>query len=313
MTVPAAAGYPQYSGNIITPKFSMDLIEQFYCTSLYADITTTEYNGEINQCGDKVTFFRTPRVLVREGVKDGSIRHDTFSSTPITMEISEMLEFSIKISKVDKQQICNWSAWESSLLRSAAYEMNEVIDQRMLTSMWLDADPNNRGATAGIRSHSYNLGVTGAPVALTNTNIIEFLHFLKAVLREQCVPMDDIFVVLPDVAEPVLATSPLLQGNFACCDLSKDSITMGKVPQKIAGFDVYFSHNVYMVFDGGVADFCYGVVAGWRGSTAFAMTINETRMIENDKDSWDEFLQGYGVWGSKVIQPEGLAAAYVRF
>lgn len=312
MAVPAASGYPQYSGNIITPKFSMELIEQFYCTSLYADITTTEYSGEINNCGDQVTFFRSPRVLVREGSKDGTIKHDTFSSSPITMTIDNMLEFSVKISKIDKQQICNWAAYEASLLKSAAYEMNEIIDQRMLTSMYLDADPNNRGATAGVRSGSYNLGVTGAPVLLTSANIIEFLHFVKAVLREQCVPMDDLFIVLPDVAEPVLATSPLLQGNAAVIEFSKDSIMLGKLPNKIAGFDVYFSHNVYSVFDAGVADTAYGVVAGWRGATAFAMTINETRTID-DKDSWDDFLQGYGVWGSKVIQAEGLAAAYIRF
>lgn len=312
MAVQAAVGYPQYSGNIITPKFSMDLIEQFYCTSLYADITTTEYNGEINNCGDQVTFFRAPRVLVREGSKDGTIKHDTFSSSPITMTIDQMLEFSVKISKVDKQQICNWAAYEAALLKSAAYEMNEIIDQRMLTSMYLDADPNNRGTTAGIRSGSYNLGVTGAPVLLDADNIIEFLHFVKAVLREQCVPMDDLFIVLPDVAEPILATSPLLQGNQAVAEFSKDSIMMGKLPTKVAGFDVYFSHNTYSVYDGGVADTAYGCVAGWRGSTAFAMTINETRTID-DKDSWDDFLQGYGVWGSKVIQAEGLAAPYVRF
>lgn len=29
MAVPAASGYPQYSGNLISPMFSMELLEQF--------------------------------------------------------------------------------------------------------------------------------------------------------------------------------------------------------------------------------------------------------------------------------------------
>jgi hypothetical protein len=57
----------------------------------------------------------------------------------------------------------------------------------------------------------------------------------------------------------------------------------------------------------------YEIVAGWRGATAFAMQIEETRIIDNDKDSWDIYLQGMTVYGSKVIQPEGLAGVYAKF
>jgi hypothetical protein len=46
MAVPAAPGYPQYSGNLISPMFSMDLLELFYCTSIYGEISTTEYSGQ---------------------------------------------------------------------------------------------------------------------------------------------------------------------------------------------------------------------------------------------------------------------------
>ncbi len=52
MAVPAAAGYVQYSGNIISPLFSMELLEQFYCSTLYSDISTVEYSGELEKCGD---------------------------------------------------------------------------------------------------------------------------------------------------------------------------------------------------------------------------------------------------------------------
>lgn len=313
--VPSAAGYPSYSGSLIPPMFSSKLVEQFYCSSTYADITTTEYSGELNKCGDQITFFRSPRVRVRRGQKDSTIKHDTIDTCPITMVVDKELEFSVKIAKIDVKQICNWDAWQSSLLKSASYNIGEAVDQELLAQMYVEADPQNKGATAGVRTHSYNLGEVGSPVAITSDNIWQFLTQVAGVLREQCLPMEDLFIVLPDVALPILLNSPMLSANAglagACCEVASNAILNGKIPAKIAGFDVYISHNVFSATDG--SDTIYELVAGWRGATAFAMQIEETRIIDNDKDSWDIYLQGMTVYGSKVIQAEGLAGGYVTF
>lgn len=317
MAIPAASGYPQYSGSLIPPMFSLDLIEQFYCTSIFGDITTTEYTGELKKCGDQITFFRTPKVTIRRNVKDGTIKHDTIDTCPVTMTIDNFLEFSVKVSQVDIEQICNWSKWESSLLQSASYEMAEEIDAELLCKMALDADPSNKGNQAGVKSGSYNLGATGAPVSITSLNIWEVMTYVRAVLKEQCVPMNDLFLVLPDVAEPVLLNSPNLTANAGlagnCCNITSDGILNGKLPTKIAGFDIYISHNVCKVFDPAVSSDCHQIIAGWRGATAFAAQIEKTRVIDNDKDSWDTYMQGMTVYGHKVIQAEGLAVLYARF
>jgi hypothetical protein len=295
--------------------FSSKLVEQFYCSSTYADITTTEYSGELNKCGDQITFFRSPRVRIRRGQKDSTIKHDTIDTCPITLTIDKELEFSVKIAKIDVKQICNWDAWQSSLLKSASYNIGEAIDQELLAQMYVEADPTNKGATAGIRTRSYNLGSVGAPVAITSDNIWQVLTQVAGVLREQCLPMEDLFIVLPDVALPVLLNSPMLSANAglagACCEVASNAILNGKIPAKIAGFDVYISHNVFSTDDNG--DVVYEIVAGWRGATAFAMQIEDTRIIDNDKDSWDIYLQGMTVYGSKVIQAEGLAGLYATF
>lgn len=315
MAVTAASGYPQYSGSLIPPMFSSKLVEQFYCSSVYADITTTEYSGELNKCGDQITFFRTPRVRVRRGSKDGTIKHDTIDTCPITMVIDQMLEFSVKVSKVDMKQICNWASWESSLLKSASYNIGESIDAALLALTFVQAAAANKGIAAGVRTGSYNLGATGAPLALTSNNIWETLTQVAGVLREQCLPMDDLFIVLPDVALPILLNSPMISANAglagACCDVASNAILNGKVPAKIAGFDIYISHNVPYVTDTGVV--AYSMTAGWRGATAFAMQIEDTRVITDDKDSWDSYMQGMTVYGYKVIQDEGVAGLYGSF
>ncbi len=127
--------------------------------------------------------------------------------------------------------------------------------------------------------------------------------------------MDDLFVVLPDVALPILLNSPMISANAglagACCEVASNAILNGKVPAKIAGFDIYISHNVPYVTDTGVT--AYSMTGGWRGATAFAMQIEDTRVITDDKDSWDQYLQGLSVWGSKVIQSEGIGGIYGSF
>lgn len=317
MAVPAASGYPQYSGSLIPPMFSMNLIEQLYCEAVYPDITTTEYTGELKKCGDQITFFRSPKVTVRRNVKDGTIKHDTIDTCPVTMTIDDFLEFSIKVSQVDIEQICNWSKWESSLIESASHEMTEVMDSELFAKAALQASPCNKGDKAGVKSGMYNLGKTGVPIAITAANIWEYLTRLRAVLKEQCVPMNDLYVVLPDVAENILLASPTLMANpglaGACCDIASDGILNGKLPKKIAGFDVYISHNVHKVMDVTVNKDAYSVIAGWRGATAFAAQIERTRVVENDKDSWDTYMQGMTVYGSKVIRDEGIAVLYATF
>lgn len=264
---------------------------------------------------DQITFFRTPRVRVRRGSKDGTIKHDAIDTCPITLVIDQMLEFSVKVSKVDMKQICNWANWESALLKSASYNIGESIDRALLAQTFVEAAPDNKGATAGVRTHSYNMGATGAPLALTSSNVWETLTQAAGVMREQCLPMDDLYVVLPDVALPILLNSPMISANAglagACCEVASNAVLNGKVPAKIAGWDIYISHNVPFVTDTGVT--AYSMTMGWRGATAFAMQIEDTRVITDDKDSWDSYLQGMTVYGQKVIQSEGVGGIYGSF
>lgn len=302
MAIKATAGYPQYSGNIISPMFSMDLLEQFYCTTVFSDISTTEYTGELTKCGDQITFFKEPEVRVREYQKNQRIEHDTIDSEPLTMVIDRALDFSIKMNQIDEEQICNFAKWRESFLRRASYQLARTIDTTVLNSMYLDVDPANRGANAGLLSKNLNLGAAGAALAVTTTNVIDTMSKVHQVLDEQCAPRDGRFMVVPPSWLTILRSSDLKSALVT--GLGWSPMVNGRLPETVMGFSLLESVNLKM--DGTGA---YHIPAGVKSATAFASQIDKTRVIE-DKDDWATYYQGLAVYGFKTIYPAALVDVY---
>jgi hypothetical protein len=290
--------------------FSMDLLELFYCTSIYGEISTTEYSGTLEKCGDQITFWREPEVTIRDYEKGGTIIHDTIDSEPTTLVINQAKDFSMVISQIDEKQICNWPTWRESFLKRAAYKLAAAIDTSLFSEVYMEVDPNNAGTSAGVISHSYNLGVTGNPVAVTSTNVNQVLTYLHGVLDEQCAPRENRYVVLPAVGYTTLLNSDLRAAYLTGMDISP--LINGRLPPQVAGFNIYVSNFLLPVFDSGVSANCFQIIAGVKMATAFAAQIDQTRVIE-DKDSWDRYYQGLAVYGFQVLYPKGVAALYARF
>lgn len=312
--IPAAAGYPQYSGNLIHPVVSQELLERFYATTIFGSISTTQYLGELKGRGDQITFFRKPEVSVREHIKDGVIQHDTLEADTHTMVIDQAHEWSVKMAVLDESMMAMWPKFKAGMMESASHAMMNMQDRRILRSIYADAHVANQGAAAGIQTGMYNLGTVGAPLDITSAEqLARFLGRLQSVLNEQNVPREGRYVVLPLVAEQILRTSNWLalvgnQGGY-----NPDQILNGRLPNKVMGFDVYISHNLETVVDPTTNDICYYVIAGLPMATAYASVLENTRIIDNDKDSWDVFYQGLLAWGFDVIYPMALSTAYVTF
>lgn len=310
MGIPAAAGYPQYSGNLINPIFKMELLERWYCSTVYSDVSTTEYTGELNQGGDEIIFWREPVVQVRKYLKNEPIIHDTIDGEPVKMTIDHAYNFSIKINKIDEQQIQNWENWKEGFLKSAGLQLARTIDPMLLTEMWSSVAPYNQGANAGKTSHSVDLGSPGAPVVITKENVTDFLSEVHQVLDEACAPTDGRFIILPPAGATVLRNSDLKAAYMT--GLSWSPLINGRLPDTVAGFNVIISNYLPSVIDGTVSKLSYHVVAGVKMATAFAATIEESRVI-SDKDDWADYYQGLSVFGFKVLYPDGLVHAYVTF
>jgi hypothetical protein len=304
MAIKAAAGYPQYSGSIITPMFSMDLLEQFYCTTVFSDISTTEYVGELTKCGDQITFFKEPEVRVREYIKNQRIEHDTIDSEPLTMVIDRALDFSIKMNQIDEEQICNFAKWRESFLRRASYQLARTIDSAVLNSLFLDVDPANRGSKAGFISKNLDLGSAGAPLTITPANAIDIMSKVHQVLDEQCAPRDGRFMVVPPSFLTALRASDIKSALLT--GLGWSPLINGRLPETVMGFTLLESVNLRMDAAG-----AYHLMAGVKSATAFASQIDKTRVIE-DKDDWATYYQGLAVYGFKTIYPKALVDVYAK-
>lgn len=310
MGIPAASGYPQYSGNLITPIFQMELLERWYCSTIYSDVSSTEYTGELNKGGDEIIFWREPVVEVHKYNKNDPIKHDTIDGEPVKMVIDQAYNFSIKINKIDQQQIQNWDNWKAGFLKNAGIQLARKIDPLLLTEMWSSASPDNQGATAGARTHSVNLGAPGAPIVLTKANITDVLSLVHQVLDEACAPTDGRFITLPPAGIAVLRNSDLRAAYLT--GLSWSPLVNGKIPDTVMGFTVLQSNYIPTVIDGGTGKLVYHLVAGVKMATAFAATIEDSRVI-SDKDDWADYYQGLSVFGFKVLYEEGIVHLYATF
>lgn len=75
MALPVAAGHPQLSGSVIPNAiWSGKLLVKFYEATVLADISNTEYEGEISSQGDNVKIRTTPSITIRDYSKGQTLQ-----------------------------------------------------------------------------------------------------------------------------------------------------------------------------------------------------------------------------------------------
>jgi len=311
--IPAAAGYPQYSGTgFIPPVYSQRLLEQYYCTAILPSITTTDFIGELKGRGDQITFFREPTISVYDYVKDGTLEHDTLELEPVTIMINRAKHFSVKVDQIDYDMSPMWKKVLARVTKGAGEAIKTKIDEEAFAYLAASVHAANQGPTAGVTSGLYNLGQVGAPVALTSANIVEVLTHVSGVLDEQCAPQQGRWIILPPPAKTYILNSQLSNASF----YGGNGVTMllnGRIPMEIAGFRIYISQYLPSQTDPGVGATAYNIIAGTNEAAVFAMTLERNRVLNTDKDSWSMYFQGLTAFGYDVVRPEFLANLYAYF
>ena len=300
MGFPVAAGRPNYSGNFIPEIWSGKLIENFYDATVLAAISNTNYEGEIRRMGDTVNIRTTPEITIKTYVKGQTLSVENPDRPKIQLVIDNGEYFACVEDDVDKVQsdINLMDTWS----KDASERMKIKIDQRVLTDILPDISALNKGATAGRISGNINLGTTGTPVAVTKTNVLEYLVDLGTVLDEANAPESDRFVVIPAKMAGLIKKSDLKDAS-----LTGDSVSVlrnGRLGM-IDRFTVYMSHNLNVAAGGK-----FSVIAGHKMGFTFASQMTEMETMRSES-TFGNIIRGLQVYGYKVVKPEALSQGVV--
>jgi hypothetical protein len=307
MSFPVAPGRPNYSGNFIPEIWSGKLIENFYDATVLAAISNTDYEGEIRQMGDTVNIRTTPEITIKTYVKGQTLSVENPDKPKLQLIIDKGEYFACVEDDVDKVQsdINLMDTWS----KDASERMKIKIDQRVLTDLLPDISAQNKGATAGRISSSFNLGTTGSPITVTKdgaggtVSVVDLIVDMGTVLDEANAPEGGRFIVIPAKMAGLIKKSELKDASLTGDGTS--IVRNGRLGM-IDRFTVYMSHNL------NVSSGKYSIIAGHKMGFTFASQMTNMETIRSES-TFGNIIRGLQVYGYKVVKPEALSQAVITF
>lgn len=326
--IPVAGGFnttPAYSGTFIPSIWSSKLNVKFYAASVFADICNRNWEGEISNVGDKIVINNIPSLTINDYTVGGTLTYQTPTPNTIEMIVDRAKYFGFNVSDVleyqSKPDLMNMFS------NDAAEQMRIVIDSTCLYRTFSGGAAANRGATAGVKSGSINLGIDTAPVNLSATanTILDTVLGMATVLDEQNVPDSDRYLVIDPATRMRLFNSDLKQAQLT--GDSSSPIRNGRIGT-IDRFTVYLSNQLPYAAAGAATPWFSGdgsestvtsagadlkrraIIAGHKSAISFASQMTKTEQLRNPTDFGD-LVRGLQIFGHKVTKPEALALAIV--
>jgi len=181
--------------------------------------------------------------------------------------------------------------------KDASERMKIKIDQRVLAAIVADVSADNEGATAGRISNNIDLGTTGTPIAITKTNVLEYIVDLGTVLDEANAPESNRWIIIPAKMAGMIKKSDLKDASLA--GDSTSVLRNGRLGM-IDRFTVYMSHNLP------VASGKFDIIAGHKMGFTFASQMTEMETIRAES-TFGNIVRGLQVYGYQTVKPEALA------
>jgi hypothetical protein len=240
---------------------------------------------------------------IRKYVKGMNLQYDYLEPSEVKLLIDKGLYYGVQLPKIDVVQ--SDIAFVSKWAAHASQELKIEVDRDCLSRLPAAAHAKNAGDAAGKISGSINLGKAGAPVALSNTNILGKLLEAVQCLAEQNIDTSNpgkIWAVVPAWVATRIQTSKLSDAS-----VSGDGVSMlrnGRLGV-VGNTTIYQSNNIQPDAAG-----CYHIVVGHKDCYTFASQLTENETLKNQNDFGD-LMRGLQVYGDKVMKPEGIVDLYV--
>lgn len=303
-----AAGVPSVASDsasgFIPELWSGKLVEKLYLSTVFGEISNTDYEGEIKNQGDTVKIRTTPSIVIRDYEIGGNLNYENPTSSTVELQINKAKYFAFNVNDVDAHQsdlklMDDWSD-------DAGEQMKITLDADVLSTVYADVAAENAGANAGAISGSYNLGAAAAPVAITKADVIDYIVDCGTVLDEQNVPDTGRWIVLPAWMCGMLKKSDLRDASITGDSVSP--MRNGKIGM-IDRFTVYKSNNLDVVVDG--TDNVTNIIFGHKKAITWASQMTKMEDLPNPND-FGRLVRGLNVYGFKVIDPNAIGHLYAK-
>lgn len=312
------------SGTFIPTLWSSQLQKKFYVATVFAEIANTDWSGELKGMGDKVIINSIPTLTVNKYVAGQGLTYEVPTPSTIELQIDQGLYFAFQVNDVIEYQ--SKPNLMDMFSNDAAMQMKVKVDSTCFFNLALNSTygtpaSGNSGATAGVKSGSYNLGTNTAPVTLTGSNILQVLTAFSGVLDEQNIPETDRWLCIDPYTRNLLMQSNLAQAQFM--GDSQSMVRNGKIGT-IDRFTTYVSNNLpkgaaNAAMKSGDATETVGathtaarrlLIAGHKSAFTFASQITKTEQVRNPYDFGD-YVRSLNVFGYKATKDSAFAIAYV--
>jgi hypothetical protein len=314
MSVARVAGMPDYTNSgasrFIPELWASKLIEQLYLSTVFSSICNTDYEGMIKDQGDTVIIRNTPTLTINDYQKGQKLNYERPETTALELLIDRGKYFAFTCDDIDAYQ--SDIKLMNTFSADAAEQMKIAIDTDVLDTIsgtayttTLVSDTHNKGATAGVVSHSYNLGASTAAVQITKSNVLEYIVDCGSVLDEQNVPETGRWMLIPSWFANLIKKSDLKDASLT--GEGSGVIRNGRIGI-LDRFTLYQSNNLQAVSD---TYTCYSCLFGTNAAITFAaqMTKMETLRAES---TFGDLVRGLNVYGFKVVDPKRLGLLYCR-
>lgn len=302
-----SAASPTYSGaaagGVFVPEiWSGKLIEKFYAATVLSAISNTDYEGEIQNKGDKVKIRTKPTIMIKDYQLDMALTVDRPSSSTVELTIDYAKYFNLVLDDVmERQSDMNLlSMWADD----ASEQLKITIDTGVLGLIDAGVDSNNKGATAGIKSDNINLGAAAAPITLTALNVLDAIVDMGTVLDEQNIPETGRWLVIPPWVAGLVKKSDLRNAS-----ISGDGVSLvrnGRLGM-IDRFTLYSSNLLPTAVEGAAT--ATRIFGGHPHGLTFASQISKVETLRSES-TFGTLLRGLQVYGAKVLDGIAIAELY---
>lgn len=305
MAYVTASGVPSQASVYAPELWATELLREFYTRTVFSEIANTNYEGQIEKQGCSVHIPDLPDITIRDHAIGQKLTYEFPEPADTELLIDKGKYYGFVIDSVQKKQ----SAYDYMLkwAEKAGKKMKKAIDVDVLANAYGSVHASNAGLTAGAKSSSYNIGVTGTPVALTKTNIVDYIVDCGSVLEEQDIPVEEgCFMVLP-----VCATGLIRKSDLKDASMTGDGKSLTRTGRlgMIYPFTIYASNNLATSADGGYN--CWNAIFGHKDGLTFASQLTENEIIPNP-NGFGKLCRGLQVYGYKVTIPKALGHFYFR-